>query len=106
MSPITQGELLFGIEKIRETTGFAAAMRAFADLLQLIPVATIDGAIAAPYARFRARRDRSGFPIGNNDLWIAAHAASLDMTLVTNNTREFDRLMPDLRVENWADGPA
>ncbi|MGU3327418.1 hypothetical protein ACLBXB_10810 [Methylobacterium mesophilicum] len=40
--------------------------------------------------------------IGNNDLWIAAHAKALDVILVTNNTREFDRLKPALTIENWA----
>jgi len=41
----------------------------------------------------------TGTPIGNNDVWIAAHALVLDLTLVTNNTREFERL-PQLRLAN------
>jgi tRNA(fMet)-specific endonuclease VapC len=103
MSPITLGELLFGLEKIRDTSGFDAASRALADLAQLIPAAPFDALTAARYALFRARLQRAGLLIGNNDLWIAAHAATLDVTLVTNNTREFDRLRPDLRVENWVE---
>jgi len=39
--------------------------------------------------------------IGANDLFIAAHARFLAMTLVTNNTREFERVQ-GLKVENWA----
>jgi tRNA(fMet)-specific endonuclease VapC len=39
--------------------------------------------------------------IGNNDLWIAAHAMALNLTLATNNEREFRRI-EGLRVENWA----
>ena len=42
-----------------------------------------------------------GTPIGANDLWIACHALALDATLVTNNTREFERVT-GLRLENWA----
>jgi tRNA(fMet)-specific endonuclease VapC len=38
--------------------------------------------------------------IGANDLFIAAHACSLGLTLVTNNTREFGRV-PKLKLENW-----
>jgi predicted nucleic acid-binding protein len=38
--------------------------------------------------------------IGANDLFIAAHAGSLGVTLVTNNTREFGRV-PKLNIENW-----
>lgn len=106
MSPITQGELLFGLEKIRETTGYDAARRAFAELARLIPVVPIGEATAARYAAFRARLQKAGTLIGNNDLWIAAHAAALNLTLVTNNTREFDRLNPDLAVENWTEGAA
>jgi tRNA(fMet)-specific endonuclease VapC len=44
---------------------------------------------------------KRGNPIGANDLLIAAHARSLGLTLVTNNTREFSRVQ-GLKVENWA----
>ena len=44
-------------------------------------------------------------PIGANDLFIAAHARSLDLTLVTHNLREFQRV-PDLKVEDWLTEPA
>ena len=39
--------------------------------------------------------------IGSNDLWIAAHARSLGLRLVTNNTKEFGRVR-SLAIENWA----
>ena len=47
-----------------------------------------------------AALERDGTPIGNHDLFIAAHARSRDMTLVTRNAREFGRV-PGLRVEDW-----
>ncbi|AYO85465.1 type II toxin-antitoxin system VapC family toxin [Methylobacterium brachiatum] len=106
MSPITQGELLFGLEKIRTTTGFDAALRGFTKLVELIPVVALGETVSAHYAAFRAKLQTAGLIIGNNDLWIAAHAKALDVTLVTNNTREFDRLKPALSVENWADEAA
>ncbi len=65
-----------------------------------------DESVAARYALFRAKLQKVGLMIVNNDLWIAAHAPARDVTLVTNNTREFDRLKPDLRVENWVEGAA
>lgn len=102
ISPITHGELQFGLEKIRDTPGFDAALRAFARLTEMIPVVTPGEATAAHYAAFRAKLQRAGLIIGNNDLWIAAHAKALDVILVTNNTREFDRLKPALTIENWA----
>ena len=54
------------------------------------------------YGRIRAALERAGTPIGPNDLFIAAHALALDLTLVTDNIREFARV-PGLRVENWLD---
>ncbi len=48
----------------------------------------------------RAQLKKEGTLIGNNDLFIAAHARSIDAVLVTNNIREFNRV-PDLTVENW-----
>lgn len=52
------------------------------------------------YGRLRAGLERTGSPIGHNDLLIAAHALALDCILVTDNEREFRRV-PGLRVENW-----
>jgi tRNA(fMet)-specific endonuclease VapC len=54
------------------------------------------------YAEIRAHLSNAGQIIGPNDLLIAAHARALDLTLVTDNVREFARV-PDLRVENWLD---
>lgn len=48
----------------------------------------------------KLKTQQSGLPIGQNDLFIAAHARALGMTLVTNNLREFQRV-PGLLVENW-----
>ncbi len=50
--------------------------------------------------QIRAHLKRRGALIGANDLVIAAHARSLGLKLVTNNTAEFERV-PDLRLENW-----
>jgi len=56
---------------------------------------------AEAYGTIRAELERKGQMIGNNDLWIAAHAKAAGLTLVTNNEREFRRVR-GLRVENWA----
>jgi tRNA(fMet)-specific endonuclease VapC len=53
------------------------------------------------FGEIRAQLQRTGQPIGSNDLSIAAHALADDLTLITNNEREFQRV-PGLRVENWA----
>jgi tRNA(fMet)-specific endonuclease VapC len=52
------------------------------------------------YGLVRAALERAGTPIGNSDLWIAAHALALGVPLVSNNLREFERV-PGLKLENW-----
>lgn len=52
------------------------------------------------YAEIRHHLATRGTPIGPNDLWIAAQALAFDLTLVTANTREFERV-PSLPIENW-----
>ena len=54
----------------------------------------------ASYALIRAALERKGRPMGANDLLIAAHAAALGYTLVTDNVEEF-RPVPGLSVQNW-----
>ncbi len=56
--------------------------------------------VSLEYARLRYYLRRQGMIIGSNDLWIAAHAIAMSLTLVTNNEREFSRV-PNLRIENW-----
>ena len=63
--------------------------------------ARYDGSAAQAYGRVRALLEKGGTPIGPLDTLIAAHALSLNCTLVTNNEREFARV-PGLQVENWA----
>jgi tRNA(fMet)-specific endonuclease VapC len=52
------------------------------------------------YGSIRAQLESAGNPIGGNDLLIAAQAVALDLTLVTDNEKEFSRI-GGLRVENW-----
>lgn len=57
-------------------------------------------ALAHRYAEIRTDLERRGCPIGPNDLWVAAHAAILGLTVVTGNTSEFQRVT-GLAVEDW-----
>lgn len=68
----------------------------------LTPIEIIDfGAEATEeYGKIRAELERKGTPIGSLDLLIASQAKSLDLTLVTNNEKEFVRVN-DLKIENW-----
>jgi tRNA(fMet)-specific endonuclease VapC len=55
---------------------------------------------AIEYGSIRAKLEKTGQPIGANDMLIASHAKSLDCTIVTNNTKEFERVQA-LKIQNW-----
>ena len=102
LSVITYGELLYGAEK---SANREVAMRQLTELAALIPVLPMAEDAGRFYGAIRAELEQRGEVIGNNDLWIAAHAKAVGLILVTNNEREFRRV-GDLKIENWADhGP-
>lgn len=97
MSVITWGELIKGAQKSRETP------RVMANLMQirdLVPVLDMASDVGRHYGEIVGALEQQGKSIGNNDSWIAAHARSLGLTLVTNNEREFMRV-PGLSIDNW-----
>jgi tRNA(fMet)-specific endonuclease VapC len=98
LSVIVLGELLYGVAK--SAKGADARLRLQA-LQQIVPVQPLPDDIAGHYGDIRAGLERMGTPIGNNDLWIAAHARAAGLTLVTNNEREFGRVA-GLKLANWA----
>jgi tRNA(fMet)-specific endonuclease VapC len=99
MSFITFAELLKGAERSNRQT---EVLRQLDQLTQQIPVNnTVSRTLCSHYASQFTRLKEAGTPIGANDLWIACHALAQNCTLVTNNTREFDRIA-GLRLEDWA----
>jgi tRNA(fMet)-specific endonuclease VapC len=98
ISVITYGELFFGVEK---SAARVQAGGRLAELAGLLPVMALPATAGEVYGAIRAVLERKGEMIGNNDLWIAAHAKAAGLTLVTNNEREFRRI-PGLTVQNWA----
>ncbi len=98
VSVVSYGELRVGAEKSDRRADTLATLEAVLSLLTLAPMPT---SAAHDYGDIRAYLERRGQLIGPNDLWIAAHARSAGLTLITNNEREFRRV-PGLSVENWA----
>lgn len=97
ISSITMAELQHGIFKGNRQVADQEVMTKFCRDLEILP---FDELAAETYGRIRASLERVGTPIGPMDTLIAAHAMSLDCTLVTNNEREFRRVA-GLAVENW-----
>ena len=97
VSVVTKSELLYGVEVSPRRQQDEAALNAF---LSYVEVLDFPDQSAPHYAQIRSHLKKSGSMIGANDLFIAAHARSLRLTLVTHNTREFSRV-PRLAIEDW-----
>lgn len=97
ISTITLAELEFGVAKSVQQEKNKAALEEFVMPLE---VALFDDAAAQHYGRVRGLLEQRGTPIGSLDTLIAGHALSLNVTLVTNNTKEFRRVT-GLKLEDW-----
>ncbi len=98
LSVITYGELFFGAAHSKHSSATLEKLR---ELLLLLPALPLPEKAGETYGALRADLAAKGAMIGNNDLWIAAHALAQGLTLVTNNEKEFRRVR-GLNVENWA----
>ena len=95
-SIIVSAEIHYGLRK-----GASDKLRIQAEkVLGVMDILPLEKPVDTYYGEIRAILNRKGTPIGGNDLFIAAHALALDLTLVTANVREFSRV-PKLRIENW-----
>ena len=97
VSAMVAAELWFGVAHSQKKKQNQAALKDFLEVATLLdwPCG------ASPlYGKLRQGLQKQGRPIGAMDLLIAAHALFLDATLITNNTREFERV-PGLSIENW-----
>jgi len=96
ISSITLAELRFGAEAKRSQK-LHRSIRSFVKDVAVVP---FDETAAERFAVVAAALARRGVPIGAFDTLLAAHALSLGLTVVTNNTKHFSRV-PGLTVENW-----
>jgi len=97
ISAVTLAELRYGVSKSQHQAKNQAALEEF---MLPLEIAAFDERATDVYGVLRASLEKQGTPIGSLDTMIAAHALSLGVTLVTNNTREFNRV-PKLAVVDW-----
>jgi tRNA(fMet)-specific endonuclease VapC len=97
ISAIVESELRFGIAVSPRRRKDQEALDEFLEYMQVFDY---PATASRDYGMIRGDLKRRGAMIGANDLFIAAHARHLALTLVTNNTREFSRV-PGLKIENW-----
>ena len=97
ISTITLAELRYGVAKSAYREKNSKALNEFIIPLEVV---SYDESAAQAYGDIRASLEKAGMPIGSMDMLIAAHAVSLGIPLVTNNTREFLRI-PSLNLIDW-----
>jgi tRNA(fMet)-specific endonuclease VapC len=98
LSVITYGELTYGRRRVHGGRRLWERLR---ELVHWLPTLPLPETATEGYGTIRAELAAKGEMIGNNDLWIAAHAVAAGLTLVTNNEKEFRRVR-GLNVRNWA----
>lgn len=98
ISSITLAELEYGMKHSSNPAKNEQALLRFLLPFDVLP---FGAAAASEYGEIRAYLQKAETPIGAMDMLIAAHAKSEDIVLVTNNTREFERVV-GLELENWA----
>jgi tRNA(fMet)-specific endonuclease VapC len=97
ISSIVAAELWFGVANSQKKKKNESALK---DFLEFVTPLDWPCEASPLYGQIRAQLQKRGTPIGAMNLLIASHALFIDAVLVTNNTREFERV-PDLKIENW-----
>ncbi len=97
ISSITLSELVFGIEKSRYKEQNKKALKGFLEPLEVLDFGYNQSLV---YGKLRAELEKNKNLIGSMDMLIAAHALSLNLSLVTNNERDFKKV-PKLKLQNW-----
>lgn len=98
LSVITEAELRAGAAR---SAAIAKTTRLLENFLRPLAILDFTSQDAVAYAQVRSNLERRGTPIGPMDTLLAAQALSRKLTLVSNNLREFGRVV-GLRVESWA----
>jgi tRNA(fMet)-specific endonuclease VapC len=95
---ITAGELFYGAAKSRDPMANKKLVERF---LETLPILGLDSISAQFFGALRAALEGKGKRLADADLWIGAIARAHRATVVTGNTRHFDRIA-GLQLENWA----
>ena len=99
ISSVTYGELEYGIRKSQYPDKNRVAIT---QILLGIRILDFDASAAQHFGDIFADLENRKMRIGDRDMMIAGHAQSLDLTIVTNNVKEFARV-DNLKIENWTE---
>lgn len=104
LSVITASELLHGVHRASRPDVRAKRSAFVEGILERFPLLPVDLACARAHAQIWAELRQAGTIIGPHDLWLAATCVAHGLTMVTANTREFERV-PGLTFEVWSEAP-
>lgn len=99
ISTITLSELYYEVAKSSKPDENMIALQEFISPLEVLDFTNVDALV---YGKIRDSLEKKGSLIGAMDLLIASIAKGRDLTLVTNNTKEFSRIS-DLKIDNWVE---
>lgn len=94
---VVKAELVYGAYRSSYVAANLRVLKGFFEPFKSLP---FDDSCLEEYGRIRSDLERMGTPIGPYDLMIAATSLAHELILVTNNTREFSRVV-GLQVEDW-----
>lgn len=97
ISSITLAELQYGVKNSTNPDRNTIALMKFLSIVEIVP---FDSNAAIEYGDIRSDLRKKGTPIGEMDMLISAHARAENFTLVTHNTREFERV-EKLSLDDW-----
>ena len=97
ISSVTVSELQYGVFKSKQIKKNVKRLDEFLSPFEII---SYDESASIYYGKIRSHLEKKGHVIGPLDMLIAAHAVSENLTLITNNEKEFKRVK-SLKVENW-----
>jgi tRNA(fMet)-specific endonuclease VapC len=97
ISTLTIAELEYGVENSSRIEVNRVALIKFLSVFNILAFDDLD---AIPYGRLKTNLKRNGNLIGPIDMLLAAQAVSKGLILVTNNTKEFERI-EGLKIEDW-----
>ena len=96
ISTITYAELLFGLKK-----NYSKQLDSWlSEIFRKFRILAFDNNAALAYSDIRANLEKSGTPLDNMDMLIAASALSADAVLVSHNKKHFSKIK-GLKVEDW-----
>lgn len=98
LSVITRTGLVYGLKRVPQNHRLHLEVRRF---LRMVRVLAWGEDAADYYAEIRHQLVRTGQPIGELDMMIAAHSLAVGAVLVTNNTRHYERITQPLTLANW-----